>query len=186
MANGDHEMMMKPEGYPSDEEMEDSPSTISASTWKNGAFFGTHNDMSLLESGLFQRNMDDMGENYYKFQAEHGKPVDPKLLSLLVYFRELFVVSEEVFKKIFPGLHGEILELLEKFGTAISQVESDRVKVRTMQRSLSIDSPRGLYKHGDQDSPSSSRLEYFKVRTVRLQGGGGQQGGQGRCGGGFK
>jgi hypothetical protein len=174
MANGDQEMMMKPEGYPSDEEMEVSPSSAStsASTW-NHPFFGTHNDMSLLESGLLQRNMDDMGENYYKFQAENGKPVDPKLLSLLVYFRELFVVSEEVFNKIFPGLH--------KFGAAISQVKSDRMKVRTMQRSLSIGSPRTPYRDG-VESPSTSRLEYFKVRTVRINGGGGQQGGQGSGG----
>ncbi|XP_059439028.1 uncharacterized protein LOC132171667 [Corylus avellana] len=176
--------MMKPEGYPSsdDEEMEVYTSTTSESIW-NSPFFSTHNDMSLLESGLLQGNMNDMGDNYYRFQAEHGEPVDPRLLSLLVYFRELFVESEQVFKKIFPGLHDEISELLQKFGSAISQVKSDRTRVRTMQRSLSIGSPRTLCRDGDLESPSASRLEYFKVRTVRINGIG-QQGDQGSGGGG--
>ncbi|KAE8038757.1 hypothetical protein FH972_011234 [Carpinus fangiana] len=186
-ANGDdhHETkMMKPEGYPSsdDEEVEVSTSTYTSESIWNRPFFSTHNDMSLLESGLLQGNMNDMGDNYYRFQAEHGEPVDPRLLSLLVYFRELFVESEQVFKKIFPGLHDEISELLQKFGSAISQVKSDQMRVRTMQRSLSIGSPRTLCRDGDLDSPSTSRLEYFKVRTVRINGGG-QQGGQGSGGG---
>ncbi|KAE8038758.1 hypothetical protein FH972_011235 [Carpinus fangiana] len=106
--------------------------------------------------------------NYFRLHGEHGEPVDPRLLSLLVYFRELFAVAEEVFKKIFQRLHDEISELLQKFGSAISRVKSDRMRVRTTQRSLSIGSPRTLCRDGDLDSPSTSRLEYFKVRLCAL------------------
>ncbi|GMY23181.1 POPTR_1452s00200g [Fagus crenata] len=173
-----HDELVRPEGYPSDEGMEVSTTTSPSST-HDWAFLGTYNDMSLLESGLLQTNIGNMDDNYYTFQDKLGKPIDPRLLSVMEYFRELFVRREEVFKKLFPaGLQDEILELLKKFGNVESQVKSDQMKVRTMQRSLSIDSPRTPFKKGEE---VPLKLEYFKVRTVFADGGGqGQQGNQGK------
>ncbi|KAF5470079.1 hypothetical protein F2P56_010623 [Juglans regia] len=167
--------MQMPEGYPADHDGMETDSTItSESRTRNWHFFGTSNDVSLLESGLLQRNMDDMSDNYHVFQEKLGKQaIDPKLVSVMEYFRELYVHSQEVFVKIFPGrLHEhEMVKLLEKYETVVFPVllkSTDAMKVRTLQRSLSIGSPRPLVKGGDQESPL--KLEYFKVRTVYTNG----------------
>ena len=174
LANEVHQFLERPEGYPSPsgEAMEVSTCT------ENHAYLGAYNDMSLLESGLLKTNIGDMDENCFTFQDKLGKPIDPRLLSVLEYFRELFVRREEVFKKIFPaGLQEEIVELLKKFGTIVSKVKSEKMKVRTLQRSLSIDSPRTPFRKGGE---LPLKLEYFKVKTVVLDGcGQGQQGSQG-------
>ncbi|XP_023921886.2 uncharacterized protein LOC112033332 [Quercus suber] len=173
LANRVHQFLERPEGYPSpsDEAMEVSTRTV------NHAFLGTYNDMSLLESGLLQKNIGDMDENYCTFQDKLGKPIDPRFLSVLQYFKELFVRREEVFKKIFPaGLQEEIVELLKKFGTIVSKVKSEKMKFRSLQRSLSIDSPRTPSRKGGE---VPLKLEYFKVKTVVLDGSGQGQGNHG-------
>ncbi|KAB1225337.1 hypothetical protein CJ030_MR1G015657 [Morella rubra] len=159
--------MVRPEGYPSPGPIEASTSTSASSNAQNWAFLGQSNDISLLESGLLHRNLYDMAENCSGFEATPGKPVDLRLLSLLEYFRELFVQRREVFMKICPaGLHDEIAKLFEKFDAAKLRVKSDRMKV--LQRSLSIGSPRPMSQGGDQEPLT---LEYFKVRTVHTDDG---------------
>ncbi|KAG7946265.1 hypothetical protein I3843_14G031000 [Carya illinoinensis] len=169
MANGPE--MQMPEGYPADHNGMEADSTItSESSTRNRHFFGTSNDVSLLESGFLQRNMDDMSDNYHVFQEKLGKQAtDPKLVSVMEYLMELYIQSQGVFVKIFSGhLHEhEMVKLLEKCDTVVSPVllkSKDAMKVRTLQRSLSIGSPRPLVRGGDQESPL--KLDYFKVRTV--------------------
>ncbi|XP_040991501.1 uncharacterized protein LOC121238614 [Juglans microcarpa x Juglans regia] len=158
-----------------------------ASSSGSSPFPGTLDDMSLLESGLYGNKYGDMVDDYYRFEAEAGKSVDPRLLSLLEFFRELYVRRQELFKKIFPGLHDEFVELSKKIrGVVVAQVEGrgTRRPVATLQRSLSVGSPR---------TPSNKagelplRLERFKVRELTLEGDvpvqGAPQGGNGSGGG---
>lgn len=164
--------MEKPEGYPQVDDVSTCIEAPSTST----SFLGTKNDMSLLESGLLRRNFSDIGENYYRFQSKAGKSVDPRLLALVEFFRELYFRRLELFKKIFPGGHDDkFLEVPKKLGLIFAKVKPDQTKaVRTMQRSLSIGSPRDF-----KGSESEMRLERFKVRTIDVDDGGGVQGGQG-------
>lgn len=151
--------MERPEGYPEVEATEaDQPSNSGAS------ILGTKiNDMSQLESCLLRRNYSDVGGNYYRFQSNVGKSVDPRFLALVEFFRELYFRRLELFKKIFPGSPDKFLaEMPKKWNLVLSQVKSDQTtRVRTMQRSLSIGSPREFKRDG-----SEMRLERFKVRTI--------------------
>lgn len=171
----DVQEMQRPEGYPTGEEIEEASASNNSesSSTGNWRFFATSNDLSLLESGLLQREMEEFcGINTNGFREKLSlKPMDPRLVWVLEYFRELFVQKREVFMKIFPELllQHEVLKLLEKFETAIAQVKMDRMRARMMQRSLSIDSPRPMSAGGDRDSPS--KLDYFKIRTVYTDGG---------------
>jgi hypothetical protein len=82
-------------GYLSDEVM----NNIAPSSSRNSPFSGTVDDMQLLESGLYRKQYgDNMGDDYYRFQGEAGKSVDPRLLPLLEFFRELFVCSRRYFR----------------------------------------------------------------------------------------
>lgn len=165
--------MEKPEGYP---QVDDVSTCIEApSTSTSTSFLGTKNDMSLLESGLLRRNFSDVGENYYRFQSKVGKSVDPRLLALVEFFRELYFRRLELFKKIFPGGHDDkFLEVPKKLGLILAKVKPDQTRaVRTMQRNLSIGSPRDF-----KGRESEMRLERFKIRTIDVDDGG-VQGGQG-------
>lgn len=165
--------MEKPEGYP---QVDDVSTCIEApSTSTSTSFLGTKNDMSLLESGLLRRNFSDVGENYYRFQSKVGKSVDPRLLALVEFFRELYFRRLELFKKIFPGGQDDkFLEVPKKLGLILAKVKPDQTRaVRTMQRNLSIGSPRDF-----KGRESEMRLERFKIRTIDVDDGG-VQGGQG-------
>ncbi|KAJ7970545.1 Protease Do-like 4, mitochondrial [Quillaja saponaria] len=125
-----------------------------------------HTDMSLLESGRIR--------NYFGLQSEAEKSVDPRIISLLGFFKELYYRRQEMFKKMFPAeLYEESVELFKKFGYLLNEVKSNR-EVRTLQRSLSLGSPRAR-------DDSELKLERFKVRTVNADGPVQQagQGGQG-------
>ncbi|PRQ56198.1 hypothetical protein RchiOBHm_Chr1g0333141 [Rosa chinensis] len=156
--------MERPEGYPVVDATEiDQPSNSGAS------FLGIKNDMTQLESGLLRRNYSDVGErNYYRFQSKVGKLVDPRLLALVEFFRELYFRRLELFKKIFPGRPDKFLdEMAKKLNLVLSQVKSAQTtRARTMQRSLSISSPREFKR-----DESEMRLERFKVRTIDVDDG---------------
>ncbi|KAJ4720636.1 Protease Do-like 4, mitochondrial [Melia azedarach] len=163
-----------PESYQSDQQKN------MAST---SQFLGRYDDRSLFESGLYKRSYNDMGDNYYSHQSHAyrpqaaGKSIDPRLLMLLQYFRELYVRKSELFKKIFPGIfHDEFAEFFRKIGGVLSQAKTQNSReVKTMKRSLSLGS------RGTHEPPL--RPDRFKIRTVIVdevgQGGGGVQGGQG-------
>ncbi|XVE99090.1 hypothetical protein REPUB_Repub03eG0166900 [Reevesia pubescens] len=140
-------------------------------------------DLSLLESGLYRTSYSDMGDNHHRIQERAmrlGKSIDPRLLVLLEFFKEFYVRRKELLKKIFPGHQNEFLEFLGKVGRVLVEVKSNHVQVKTMQRSLSLGSPRTPSKNGDEPP---LRLQRFKIRTINFgdvqEGGRGGQGGQG-------
>ncbi|KAH7536997.1 uncharacterized protein LOC107413184 [Ziziphus jujuba] len=158
--------MEKPEGYP-----EVATENASISNYGNSSPFWVmedDDDLSLLESGLFKTYHidDEMGDNDY--ESKIRKLVDPRLLALVEFFRELYFRKRDLFKRIFPGFQDEFRELLKK----LSRLKSDRTKA--MQRSLSLGSPRK-----PKAVQSTLRLERFKVRTITLDGGDDQQGDMG-------
>ncbi|XP_017984529.1 PREDICTED: uncharacterized protein LOC18586776 [Theobroma cacao] len=181
-----HCEMQRPEGYPSDEQDLGDMSSI-VSDMERSPLFGGDNDLSLLERGLYRRTYSDMGDNHHRIQESAkrlGKSFDPRVLVLLEFFGEFYVRSQELLKQIFPGLRNEFIEFFKKVGTVLAKVKSNQVKVKTMQRSLSLGSPLMPSKKEDE---SSLRLERFKIRTVNIgdvqEGGQSSQGGQGGQGG---
>ncbi|KAG7948898.1 hypothetical protein I3843_13G032700 [Carya illinoinensis] len=142
---------------------------IASSSGSTSLFLGTLDDMSLLESGLYGSKDGDMVDDYYRFEAEAGESVDPRLLSLLEFFRELYARRQELSKKIFPGLHDEFVELSRKIREVVAaQVEGRRTRpVATLQRSLSVGSPRTP---ANKAGELPLRLERFKVRELTLEG----------------
>ncbi|KAF5742599.1 hypothetical protein HS088_TW09G00650 [Tripterygium wilfordii] len=168
-------------GYPTQ------PATTSTSTSNSGQspFLGTFDDLGQLEGHLFRRRCNDMDDYYYQRIQSHAgtSTVDPRLLMLLEFSRELYSRRSELFEKIFPGLHDEFIELPKRIDAMLLQGEFNnfpQTQVRSLQRSLSVGSPR---------TPSSTRgeedlrLQRFKVRTLVVGGGepgdrGGSSGGQ--------
>ncbi|KAL5733652.1 hypothetical protein ACOSP7_032996 [Xanthoceras sorbifolium] len=117
----------------------------SSSSTGNSQFLGTHE----------HDDDDDMAQLYYQiYSQKEGKSIDPRLIMLLEYFRELFDRKRELFRKIFPRSTDELVQFFKKIGEMVSQVKSDRRGVRSsMQRSLSLGSPRRTrdIKGGDDD-----------------------------------
>lgn len=111
---------------------------------------------------------DDGDTRPYMIRWKSGKKIDQRLLMLLEsFFQEIYVKREDFFKKIFPEKHEEFTDVFNKIG-AMLRKNKDKTKHRTMQRSLSVGSPR--------------RLQRFKVKTPNIIVGGsessGEQGGQ--------
>ena len=115
--------------------------------------------------------------NYYEFQPKSEKPVDPRLLSLLKFFRELYVRRRELCKKSFPRLHYEFVELSKKCVGVVPQVQVPHLQVNrmrstpTLQRSLSIGSPQTPSNRGGE---LDLRLDWFRIHTLNIGSGGGR------------
>ncbi|KAL0007909.1 hypothetical protein SO802_009411 [Lithocarpus litseifolius] len=175
-----YEQETYPIWYPSDERMTNYPTNNTPSSSWNQPAFGTIDDMSIFESGLYQQQYDYYGDNMYmganNYYGFEPKPVDPRLLSLLKFSRELYVRRKELCKKSFPKLHDEFVELSKKCGGVVPQVQIPHLQVNrmrstpTLQRSLSVGSPRTPSNRGGE---SDLRLEWFRVRTLNVDGGGG-------------
>ncbi|EEF28719.1 uncharacterized protein LOC8277621 [Ricinus communis] len=149
------------------------------SSSKKSSFLGTlYDDMSLiLETGPFPHH----GQKSDQDQArKSSSDVDPRLLMLLEFFRQLYVRKRDMFKKMFPESHDDefVDQMLKKIGAMLSTAKSEKREDKTLQRSLSVGSPRPRSIDGDEPP---LRLERFKVRTLVPGGGGGDSssGGQG-------
>lgn len=170
--------MEKPEGYPEVVSEEDQSMTGSSS-W----FWGAKDDMSLLESGLlgkcYPREEMDGEDFYYSFQSRVGKFSDPRLLALVEFFRELYFRKRDLLRKIFPQLQDKSLEVLKNSGMRLWRVKSgdNRTRFGTMQRSLSLGSPRSS-RVKDIIEPHELRNEWIKVRMINAGDGGGDGGDQ--------
>ncbi|KAL0007908.1 hypothetical protein SO802_009410 [Lithocarpus litseifolius] len=113
---------------------------------------------------MLHKNDGDMCDNCYAIHKKAaGKAVDPRLLTILEFYRQLYVRKQEVFKKSFPELHDEFDELFKKHGAKLLQVKSGRVKVQTVERSSSVGSSREI-------SQNDLKLERFKIKTIDFGG----------------
>ncbi|XP_034705178.1 uncharacterized protein LOC117929084 [Vitis riparia] len=101
------------------------------------------------------------------------QPNDPRLLMLLDNLRQLYTEKRELFKNIFPELDDNFVESFKKIRSTLLQLKTDRLKVQTLQRSLSVDSPRTPSRKGDE---YPLRLDRFKVKTLDVNVGAGQDG----------
>ncbi|KAJ6690585.1 hypothetical protein OIU85_006800 [Salix viminalis] len=129
----------------------DTPDSMASSSG-DSPFLGTFDDLSLLESGLYQQKYGYFSDKCYRNEDKALESIDSRFLMLLESFRDLFIRRNEVFKRLFPELHDEFVGMLQE------------------NRSFSVDSPRTPSRNG-VGSPLT--LERFKVRTV-VPGGGGQ------------
>ncbi|KAJ9684771.1 hypothetical protein PVL29_016979 [Vitis rotundifolia] len=113
-------------------------------------------------------------DNFHSdYRVTPPQPNDPRLLMLLDNLRQLYTEKRELFKNIFPELDDNFVELFKKIRSTLLQLKTDRLKVQTLQRSLSVDSPRTPSRKGDE---YPLRLERFKVKTLDVYAGVGQDG----------
>lgn len=112
-----------------------------------------------------------------------GKKVDPRLIILLDFFRDLYMKRGEFFKKIFPFYHEDFIPIFEKIGVVFSNNkdhQEKKFKINSFKRSPSdnsLNKSRGV----DIDQ-SQLKLEKFKVKTPEVISGGGGGGGEGQGG----
>ncbi|XP_059669662.1 uncharacterized protein LOC132314910 [Cornus florida] len=158
-----HQQTIYEFGYPMDESTRMTTNEM-ASNSENSPFWESKDNFPIQEFGI------EEGKSHEKLNIvrwKSGKSVDPRLLTLLEIFRELYIERREFFKKIFPGHHDEFKDVFKK--VSANFLRKDQMEVQTMQRSLSFGAPK-------QGEESGLRLQRFKVRTPDLSGAG--QGGQ--------
>uniref|UniRef100_A0A3Q7IR00 Uncharacterized protein n=2 Tax=Solanum lycopersicum TaxID=4081 RepID=A0A3Q7IR00_SOLLC len=131
----------------------------------------------------FVENVENIQENPMMIRWKSGKEVDPRLIILLDFFRDVYMKRGEFFKKIFPFHHEDFIPIFEKIGVVFSnhKDQEKKFKKNSFKRSPSdnsLNKSRGI----DID-PSRLKLEKFKVKTPEVISGGdggGGSGGQGQ------
>ncbi|KAI4302278.1 hypothetical protein MLD38_038051 [Melastoma candidum] len=108
------------------------------------------------------------GQYYYDYKPDYySDATEPRVLEFLEDFGELCYRRHELFHKIFPESHDDYRAVLD--GALAEARMKKRTRAGTVQRSLSIGSPRvrsrGLGREGDE----VLRLERFKVKTVDFE-----------------
>ena len=129
-----HQVVLLPDGYVSDDGLIALSSTPASSTGNSTILGMSNTDMSLLGKDVLPGKMNDMADSSN-------------------YYR-------------FKGKVGKLAHprLLKKVNQVAPQVNLHQTKVRSIQRSLSIDSPRTPpFKKGEE---VQLKLERFKVRTI--------------------
>ncbi|CAN4114311.1 unnamed protein product [Withania somnifera] len=123
--------------------------------------------------------VEDIQEKPVMIRWKSGKEVDPRLIMLLDFFRDLYMKRGEFFKKIFPFHHEDFLPIFEKIGVVFSNnkdIQEKKFKINSFKRNpsdSSLNKSRGI-------DESQLKLEKFKVKTPEvISGGGGASGGQG-------
>ncbi|KAL3523620.1 hypothetical protein ACH5RR_016454 [Cinchona calisaya] len=114
--------------------------------------YGSFKDLEIgWDHGDFEN---DNKRRPYMIRWKSGKKVDQRLLMVLEsFFQEIYVKRDDFFKKIFPGVYGEFVDVFNKIGAMLWK-NNDQVKSRALQRSLSVGSPRSL--------------EWFAVKTPNV------------------
>lgn len=128
----------------------------------------------------FVENVENIQENPMMIRWKSGKEVDPRLIILLDFFRDVYMKRGEFFKKIFPFHHEDFIPIFEKIGVVFSnhKDQEKKFKKNSFKRSPSdnsLNKSRGI----DID-PSRLKLEKFKVKTPEVISGGDGGGGQGQ------
>ncbi|GER28925.1 tRNA/tmRNA (uracil-C(5))-methyltransferase [Striga asiatica] len=106
---------------------------------------------SIIEDNTSTRNM---------IRWKSGKRVDPRLMTVLQLFGEIYMERHEFFNKIFRGNHEDAFKKIEN----LLKRKKTMKKAKSMPRSLSmraIGRQRGL----DGEINDDLLLERFKIRT---------------------
>lgn len=90
-----------------------------------------------------------------------GKRVDPRLLTMLEQFGEIYVERHEFFHKIFHGDHEEVFK---KIGNALKKKKSMK-KSGSMTRSMSM---RAIGHRGIQEETNEFRPQRFRIRKPNV------------------
>ncbi|CAN4126469.1 unnamed protein product [Withania somnifera] len=121
---------------------------------------------------------EDVEEKPVLIRWKSGEKVDPKLIMVLDFFRNLYMKRGEFFKKIFPFHHEDFIPIFEKIEVMFSKNKDQekKFKIDSLKRSPSdnsLNKSRGI-------DESQLKLEKFKVKTPEvISGGGGSGQGQG-------
>ncbi|KAJ8759163.1 hypothetical protein K2173_004170 [Erythroxylum novogranatense] len=154
-----------PSGYCQDDTFDIVMAPSSTSTSPS---LGIYDDISLMGSGFYPQRYGGDHVYYQRNRSEEdGNSVDPRLMRLLEFFRQLFIRRRELLNRMFPGLQDECVEVCKKVGNML-HLRKPGHEVVTLRRSLSI---------GSGELSSSLRPDRFKVRTVTPVGGTVAQGG---------
>ncbi|GAA0158662.1 hypothetical protein LIER_38705 [Lithospermum erythrorhizon] len=80
----------------------------------------------------------------YMIRWKSGKRVDPRLLTTLESFKEIYDEKRDLFNKIFPGMYNEFVDVFNKLGEMTRRNKEARTmeRSRTLERSSSFGSPR--------------------------------------------
>uniref|UniRef100_M1CLV3 Uncharacterized protein n=1 Tax=Solanum tuberosum TaxID=4113 RepID=M1CLV3_SOLTU len=113
-------------------------------------------------------NVKNIQENPMMIRWKSGKKVDPRLIMLLDFFRDIYMKRGEFFKKIFPFHHEDFIPIFEKIGVVFSnnKDQEKKFKINSFKRSPSdnsLNKSRGI----DID-PSQLKLENLKSKPQRL------------------
>ncbi|XP_070003319.1 uncharacterized protein LOC142165762 [Nicotiana tabacum] len=121
-------------------------------------------------------HVENVQEKPVMIRWKSGKEVDPRLIMLLDFFRDLYLKRGEFFKKIFPLDHEDFIPVFEKIGAVFSMKDQEKKsQIIGLERSPSESS---LHRSRGIDE-SQLKLERFKVKTPEVQSGGGGGGGGG-------
>ncbi|KAK4367132.1 hypothetical protein RND71_015012 [Anisodus tanguticus] len=122
-------------------------------------------------------NIENIQERPVMIRWKSGKKVDPRLIMLLDFFKDLYMKREEFFKKIFPFHHEDFIPIFEKIGVVFPK--KDQEMNNSFKRSpsdSSLNRSRGI-------DESQLKLEKFKVKTPEVKSGGGGGGGSTKASG---
>ncbi|GAB4855086.1 hypothetical protein Ancab_023669 [Ancistrocladus abbreviatus] len=88
------------------------------------------------------------------------KPMDPRLMSVLEFFRQLYVRKNVLFGRII-SIHWEDFVELLNYMERSKEMEKEEAKVKSMKRSHSFAAVRGV-----KLDDSELKLQRFKVKTL--------------------
>ncbi|CAA3032676.1 Hypothetical predicted protein [Olea europaea subsp. europaea] len=109
-------------------------------------------EFSAYTSELYGEDFGEKNHRSCMIRWKSGRSVDPRLLTLLESFREIYDKRRDFFKKIFPKSQEDFVDVFKKTSTA-SRKNKEVRSFRTIGRSLSL---------------GSRRPQRFKVRTPNV------------------
>ncbi|CAN4126470.1 unnamed protein product [Withania somnifera] len=116
-------------------------------------------------------DVENIEEKPVMIRWKSGKKVDPRLIMLLNFFRDLYMKRGEFFKKVFPFHHEDFIPIFKKIGVVFSnnkEYQEKKFKIDSLKRSQSdnsLNKSRGI-------DESRLKLKKFNVKTSKAQSGG--------------
>lgn len=138
-------------------------------------------DESMKDCGFYFSGNEESEDNRNKacmIRWKSGKRVDPRLLTMLESFKKMYDEKRELFKRIFPEMYNEFVDVFKKLGDMMEKNEEaeSMEQSRTMERSLSFGSPQTSSRGLDMDDELVNEKFKIKPPTVILGGSDGKGG----------